>query len=81
MGEIAGRSETDEPVTKEKPKQKTRKVMAGFDIKDFLAFYGLAIDNETDNELEHCIRLTSCPIKGEAHVGQNNTSNKLYIPL
>lgn len=71
-----------EPVaqTKEKAKHKTRKVAKDFDIYDFLKFYGLEIDNETDNDLGHCIRLTSCPIKGEKHVGQNGTSTNFIYP-
>lgn len=72
--------EVVEPVTKEKGKTKSRKVAAGFDIKDFLAFYGLKIDNETDNELGHCIRLTTCPLKGEAHAGHNNTTCNFIYP-
>ncbi len=66
--------------TKEKPKHKTRKVSKDFDIHDFLKFYGLGIDNETDNDLGHCIRLTTCPIKGEPHVGQNSTSTNFIFP-
>jgi AAA domain-containing protein len=69
-----------EPVTREKGKHKTRKVAAGFDIKDFLAFYGLHVDNETDNELGHCIRLTTCPLKGEAHAGHNSTTCNFIFP-
>ncbi len=72
--------EVVEPVTREKGKHKSRKVAAGFDIKDFLAFYGLQVDNETDNELGHCIRLTSCPIKGEAHAGHNGTTCNFIYP-
>ncbi|HEY6766532.1 MAG TPA: AAA family ATPase [Candidatus Sulfotelmatobacter sp.] len=70
----------DEPVTREKTKNKTRKVADGFDIKDFLTFYGLHVDNETDNELGHCIRLTTCPLKGEAHVGHNSTTCNFIFP-
>lgn len=65
---------------KEKQKTKTRKVVAGFDIKDFLQFYGLGIDNECDNEIGHCIRLTSCPVKGAKHVGQNSTTTNFVYP-
>src|SRR5258708_12479994 len=65
---------------KDKPKHKTRNIAKGFDIYDFLKFYGLEIDNETDNELGHCIRLTSCPIKGEKHVGQNSTTTNFIFP-
>jgi nitroreductase len=72
--------EVAEPVSREKSKTKSRKVASGFDIKDFLAFYGLQIDNETDNELGHCIRLTTCPLKGEAHVGQNGTTTNFIYP-
>jgi len=67
--------------TREKAKTKTRKVLAGFDIKDFLNFYGLKIDNETDNDLGHCIRLRNCPLKHcEPHVGQNTTSTNFIYP-
>jgi len=69
-----------EPVTREKAKHKTRKVAGGFDVKDFLAFYRLRIDNETDNELGHCIRLTTCPLKGEAHAGHNSTTCNFIYP-
>ncbi|MHB8218168.1 MAG: AAA family ATPase [Candidatus Sulfotelmatobacter sp.] len=69
-----------ETVTREKSKTKTRKVHKEFNIKDFLAFYGLGIDNETDNELGHCIRLTTCPLKGEPHVGHNGTTCNFIYP-
>ena len=69
-----------ETVGREKAKHKTRKVAAGFDIKDFLAFYGLRIDNEADNDLGHCIRLTTCPLKGEAHAGHNSTTCNFIYP-
>jgi AAA domain len=69
-----------EPVTREKSKTKTRKVVADFDLKDFLSFYGITIDNETENELGHCVRTTTCPFKGAAHVGQNSTSTNFIYP-
>ncbi len=69
-----------ELVTREKSKTKARKVAPGFDVKDFLAFYGLGIDNECDNELGHCVRLTTCPLKGEAHVGHNSTTCNFIYP-
>jgi hypothetical protein len=69
-----------EPLSRDKAKHKTRKVVAGFDIKDFLDFYGLRVDNETDNELGHCIRLATCPLKGEAHVGHNSTTCNFIYP-
>jgi hypothetical protein len=72
--------EVVEPVTREKSKTKTRKVVADFDLKDFLSFYSLEIDNETDNELGHCVRITTCPFKGSAHVGQNSTSTNFIFP-
>ena len=72
--------EVVEPFAREKAKAKTRKVVAGFDIKDFLSFYGLVIDNETDNDLGHCIRLTTCPLKGEAHAGHNSTTCNFIYP-
>ena len=69
-----------ELVTREKSKTKTRKVVADFNIKDFLAFYGVGIDNECDNEIGHCIRVTTCPIKGEPHVGHNSTTCNFIYP-
>ena len=72
--------EVVEPATREKAKSKTRKVAAGFAIRDFLSFYGLVIDNETDNDLGHCIRLTTCPLKGEAHAGHNSTTCTFIFP-
>jgi putative DNA primase/helicase len=69
---------TAQPV--ERARTKTRKVVADFDIKDFLKFYDLGIDNECDNELGHCVRLTSCPIKGGPHVGQNSTTTNFIYP-
>jgi hypothetical protein len=72
--------ETEEPVTREKGKTKTRKVVKDFDIKDFLQFYNIPIDNECDNEIGHCIRVASCPIKNEPHVGQNGTTTNFIYP-
>jgi hypothetical protein len=43
-------------------------------------FYDLTIDNETDNEYGHCIRLTSCPLAGKEHTGQNSTSTNFIYP-
>jgi putative DNA primase/helicase len=70
----------DDAGPREKPKVKTRKVCKDFDIKDYLAFYGLGIDNETSNELGRCIRLNTCPIKGEPHVGHNSTTCNFIYP-
>lgn len=72
--------EVAETVSREKSKSKSRKVAAGFDIKDFLAFYSLQIDNECENELGHCIRLTTCALKGEAHAGHNSTTCNFIFP-
>lgn len=72
--------EHQEVVGRERSKTKTRTVVTGFNIKDFLAFYDLHIDNECDNEIGHCIRLASCPIKGEPHVGQNGTTTNFVYP-
>lgn len=69
-----------EVVEREKAKTKTRKVCKDFDIKDFLAFYSIGIDNECDNQLGHCVRLQTCPIKGEPHVGQNSTTTNIIYP-
>jgi hypothetical protein len=72
--------EVQEVVSRDKSKTKTRKVVAGFDIKDFLGFYNIPIDNETDNEIGHCVRVATCPIKGEPHVGQNATTTNFVFP-
>ena len=65
-----------EPVAEqsEKAKTKSRKLHPEFDIEDFLKFYGLEVDNVAKNDIGTCYRLTSCPIKGEKHVGQNSTT-------
>jgi hypothetical protein len=64
----------------EKSKHKTRKVHKTFAIKDFLSFYKLPIIGECDNELGHCIRLGSCPIKGKPHAGHNDTTCNFIFP-
>ena len=65
---------------KEKSKTKTRKVVAGFTIKDYLAFNRLQVINECDNELGHCVRVASCPIKGAAHATHNDTTCNFIFP-
>lgn len=72
--------EHTEVVEREKSKTKSRKVHKDFDIKDFLKFYNIPIDNETDNTIGHCIRVATCPIKGEPHVGQNATTTNFIYP-
>jgi P4 family phage/plasmid primase-like protien len=64
---------------REKSKQTTRKLHPDFKIEDFLKFYRLQVDNVTKNDLGTCHRLTTCPIKGEAHVGQNSTSTNWIL--
>jgi hypothetical protein len=64
---------------KEKTKSKTRKLHKDFNLEDFLKFYGLEIDNVTTNDVGKCYRLTSCPIKGEKHVGQNSTTTNFIL--
>jgi putative DNA primase/helicase len=65
---------------KEKTKNKTRKVLTGFTIKDYLAFNKLQVINECDNELGHCVRVASCPIKGDAHATHNDTTCNFIFP-
>lgn len=72
--------EIQEAVSREKSKTKTRRVVAGFDIHEFLAFYNIGIDNQCDNEIGHCIRVNTCPIKGEPHVGHNGTTCNFIYP-
>lgn len=64
---------------REKSKTKSRKLHPEFDIEDFLKFYGLEVDNVTTNTIGKCYRLTSCPIKGEKHVGQNSTTTNFIL--
>jgi len=72
--------EQAEPTTREKSKTQQRKRHAYFNPAVFLKWAGLQIDNEADDkELGHCIRLTSCPIKGEPHANQNNRSTDLIL--
>jgi len=68
-----------EPEQREKAKTKTRKLHKDFDLEDFLKFYGLEVDNVTTNQLGKCYRLTTCPIKGEKHVGQNSTTTNFIL--
>lgn len=77
---LPGEREPQEAVSREKTKSKTRKVVKDFDLKDFLAFYNIPIDNETDNEIGHCVRVTTCPVKGQPHVGQNGTTTNFVYP-
>jgi hypothetical protein len=72
-------TDPDEEQTKEKPKHKTRKLHPDFNLEDFLKFYGLEVDNVTNNNVGKCYRLTSCPIKGEKHVGQNSTTTNFIL--
>jgi hypothetical protein len=68
-----------EPEQREKTKQKTRKLHPDFNLEDFLKFYGLEVDNVTNNSVGKCYRLISCPIKGEKHVGQNSTTTNFIL--
>lgn len=72
-------SEPVEEQTKEKPKHKSRKLHKDFDLEDFLKFYSLPVDNVTNNDLGKCYRLTTCPVKGEKHVGQNSTTTNFIL--
>jgi hypothetical protein len=70
-----------EPASRERSKTKTQKVAPGFDVYDFLNFYGLQIANENDDpKLGHCIRLTSCPLVNRPHQNQNSTSTNFIYP-
>jgi hypothetical protein len=66
-------------VEKEKAKTKSRKLHKDFKLEDFLKFYGLGVDNVAKNSLGTCYRLTTCPIKGEPHVGQNSTTTNFIL--
>jgi len=68
-----------EAEVREKTKAKSRKLHKDFDLEDFLKFYGLEVDNITTNDLGKCFRLTTCPIKGEKHVGQNSTTTNFIL--
>jgi P4 family phage/plasmid primase-like protien len=70
---------TEEVVDREKSKTKAPTVK-GFDVHDFLSFYNLPIDHEEDKpKYGHCIFLTTCPIKGSPHVGQNSTTTNFMV--
>jgi len=71
--------EQPEQEQREKSKVKSRKLHKDFVIEDFLKFYGLEVDNVTTNSVGKCYRLTSCPIKGEKHVGQNSTTTNFIL--
>ncbi len=64
---------------REKPKTKTRKLHPDFKLEDFLKFHALPVDNITKNDLGTCYRLSTCPIKGEPHVGQNSTTTNFIL--
>lgn len=68
--------ETD---TREKPKTKSRKLHKDFNLEDFLNFYKMPVANIANNDLGRCYRLTTCPIKGEPHVGQNATTTNFIL--
>ena len=55
MGKAAGRTCARAGTDKGKGKNQDPHDSKSFDIDDFLKFYGLEIDNETDNDLGHCI--------------------------
>jgi P4 family phage/plasmid primase-like protien len=64
---------------REKSRHSTRKLHPEFNLEDFLKFYDLQVDNVTKNDLGTCYRLTTCPIKGGPHVGQNSTSTNFIL--
>jgi hypothetical protein len=66
-------------VSREKTKVKSRKLHKDFNLEDFLKHYDLPVDNVTKNNLGTCYRLTTCPIKGEPHVGQNSTTTNFIL--
>lgn len=63
----------------EKQQKKTRKLHPDFKLEEFLHHYNLPIDNIKENNLGKCYRLTTCPIKGEPHVGHNSTSTNFIL--
>jgi hypothetical protein len=65
---------------KEKNRTKTRKVVEGFDIEDFLKFYDLKIINRVKNEVGQCYRVNWCPWKGSPHAGHNDTTCNFIYP-
>jgi hypothetical protein len=73
--------EADDSPIREKAKHKTRKLHPDFNLEDFLKFYSLPVDNITENDLGECYRLTTCPIKGEKHVGQNSTTTNFILSV
>lgn len=74
--------EVAEVKTHESSKTKSRKLNKSFNMEDFLAFYGLQIDNVADkSDIGKCYRVTTCPIKGEAHVGHNSTTTNFILSV
>lgn len=70
-----------EEVKQEKAKKKSKKLHKDFNLEDFLKFYDLEIDNVAKKDIGRCYFLTTCPIKGEAHVGQNNTTTNFILSV
>lgn len=68
-----------EDVQRDKTKVKTRKLHQDFKIEEFLNFYNLEVDNVARNNIGVCYRLRTCPIKGEPHVGQNQTTTNFIL--
>ena len=73
-----------EPVKKpaksrEKASDKKKQRHNDFNMEEFLTWAGLPIDNITDNAIGKLYRVTTCPIKGEKHVGQNSTTTNFGL--
>lgn len=77
--ELPEEREHKEEVKREKQTTKTRKLHQDFKLEEFLNFYGLEVDNVAKNSIGQCYRLRSCPIKGEPHVGQNQTTTNFIL--
>jgi hypothetical protein len=75
--------ECDAPVeekTRDKAKTKTRKVVADFDIEDYIRFNNLKVSGRAKKEIGTCYYLTTCPFKGSEHAGHNETTTNFIYP-
>jgi hypothetical protein len=62
-----------------KSRDKKKQRHPDFNMEAFLSWASLPIDNITDNTIGKLYRVTTCPIKGEKHVGQNSTTTNFGL--
>ena len=67
----------------EKQKHKTRKLHKDFgpeQFKQLLVWFGCKVINTSDDDKGHWVRINSCPIKGAAHDGHNDSTCNFIYP-